>query len=257
MLERLLRRGLLWLLGSTVRLPGWPRSDGSGLDTRTRTSLHKPDRPPGATYVWRPLHDDRSLSSATAASGQPVARHADPGYSKIMSTSTWELRFARGTCELLSPADAPAVLDLYTRCVDYFVLQDGEPPVETDAADLFTDVPSTKRPEQQHVLGYRRDGRLDAVAALLPDHPRAGDWYLGLLLLDPRLRGQGFGLDIYAGIEQWSKDRGARRMLVAVLETNVDAHRFWRSLDFQPVRTVAPARFKRMSHVRHELARRL
>jgi hypothetical protein len=44
-------------------------------------------------------------------------------------------------------------------------------------------------------------------------------------------------------------------MLVAVLEANVDAHRFWRSLDFQPVRTVAPARFKRMSHVRHELAR--
>lgn len=165
--------------------------------------------------------------------------------------------FARGAFEFLSPADAPAILGLYDRCADYFLLQDGEPAAASDADELFTDVPPSKRPEDQYVLGYRSEGQLDAVAALLTDHPEPGDWYLGLLLLDPRLRGRGFGREMYAGIERWSVARGAKRMLLAVLEENAPVQRFWRSLGFETARTVKPATFKRKSHVRYELARRL
>jgi GNAT superfamily N-acetyltransferase len=167
------------------------------------------------------------------------------------------LCFTCGAFEFLSPADAPAILDLYARCADYFLLQDGELAVMSDADELFTDVPPPKRPEDQYVLGFRREGRLDAVAALLPHHPQPGDWYLGLLLVTPDLRSQGVGREMYESIEQWSVSRGAQRMLLAVLEENAPAYRFWRSLGFEPVRRVEPATFKRKLHVRYELARRL
>lgn len=166
-------------------------------------------------------------------------------------------RLARGAFELLSPTDAPEVLDLYARCADYFLLQDGEAAAASDAHELFTDVPPSKCPKDQYVLGYRREGLLAAVAALLPNHPQPRDWYLGLLLLDPRLRGQGLGREMYTSIERWSAAHGAKRMLLAVLIENAAAHHFWRSLDFEPVRTVEAVNFKRKSHVRHELARRL
>ena len=166
-------------------------------------------------------------------------------------------RFARGAFELLTPTDAPSVLDLYLRCTDYFLLQDGEAAVASDAHELFIDVPPSKRPEEQYVLGYRREGRLDAVAALVPDYPQSRDWYLGLLLLDPQVRGQGLGREMYIGIERWSGGRGAKRMLLAVLAENSAAHRFWRSLGFKFVRTVEATDFKRKSHVRYELARHL
>lgn len=157
--------------------------------------------------------------------------------------------------ELLSLTDAPAVADLYARCDDYFILQDGEPPTLSDAIELFSDVPSSKRPEDQFVLGWYSDEKLDAVAAVLMDYPAPRDWYLGLLLIDPALRGQRAGRGMYAGIELWAANRGAKQMLLAVLEENEAAHRFWRSLDFHPIRTVEPALFKQRLHRNVELAR--
>lgn len=159
--------------------------------------------------------------------------------------------------ELLSPAEAPAVFDLYARCADYFLLQDGEVATRSDADELFTDVPPGRSPEHQHVLGLRAGGRLDAVAALLADYPQAGEWYLGLLLIVPERRGQGLGRELYASIEHWSMRQGATRMLLAVLEENASAYRFWRSLGFRTVRKVDAASFKQKVHRRYELARPL
>lgn len=165
--------------------------------------------------------------------------------------------FGDGRFKLLSPSDSPAVFDLYVRCHDYFILQDGEPASIADAEALFTDVPPGKRPEDQFVLGVYRGRRLCAVALLLTDYPEERDWYLGLLLLDPAIRRKGIGQEIYAAIERWSTAQGARRMLLAVLKDNEAALRFWRASGFDPVRSVGPATFKRKSHERIEMVRTL
>jgi ribosomal protein S18 acetylase RimI-like enzyme len=164
---------------------------------------------------------------------------------------------APGAFKFLTRADSPAILNLYDRCSDYFLIQDGEPAAASDADELFDDVPPSKQAEDQHVLGYYGERRLDAVAALVTDYPGPGDWYLGLLLLDPHQRGRGLGRRLYADLERWSADRGAKRMLLAVLKENAQAQCFWRSLGFEHVRTVQPATLKQKSHVRYELARRL
>jgi ribosomal protein S18 acetylase RimI-like enzyme len=174
-----------------------------------------------------------------------------------MNEARLGLQLPCGQLDLLSPSDAPAVFGLYERCLDYFLLQDGEPATPDDADELFTDVPPTKRPEDQLVIGYRCGPALSGVAQLLTGHPGADDWYLGFLLLDPAIRGLGRGRRIYDAIERWSVEQGARRMLLCVLEENHRALRFWRSLGFEPIRTVAATTFKRKSHVRCELARHL
>jgi GNAT superfamily N-acetyltransferase len=159
--------------------------------------------------------------------------------------------------KLLSPADAPAVFNMYSRCADFFVLQDGEPPTLTDAEELFTDVPPSKQPEDQSIFGCYRNGRLDALAALLVDYPAPGDWYLGLLLVDPSSRRSGLGRDLYAIIKQWAADRGALRIRIGILQENAPAYPFWRSLGFERLRTVGPRTFKGKTHMLDELATKL
>lgn len=168
-----------------------------------------------------------------------------------------DVRIPGGRLDLLSPSDAVAVFDLYQRCQDYFRLQDGEPAVRSDADELFNEVPPSKRPEDQFVIGYRRDTRLLGVAQLLTNYPNEWDWYLGFLLLDPGVRGAGVGRHFYKAVEQWSAGQGAKRMLLCVLDANEPALRFWRSLDFELVRAVDATTFKQKSHVRYEFARQL
>jgi hypothetical protein len=54
----------------------------------------------------------------------------------------------------LTQADAADVADLYNRCSDYFLLQDGAAPTLDDARELFSDVPPEKSAHNQAVLGW-------------------------------------------------------------------------------------------------------
>lgn len=154
---------------------------------------------------------------------------------------------------LLTETDAVDVADLYYRCADYFILQDGVPPALSDAHELFTDLPAGKEGHEQTVFGLRGAVGLSAVAAILRDYPTDGIWYLGLLIVDRSMRGQGFGRRLYAAIEHVAKERGAKEIRLAVLEANREGKRFWRSLGFVESRRVGPDHFKQRTHYRLEL----
>ena len=89
----------------------------------------------------------------------------------------------------LTQADAADVADLYNRCSDYFLLQDGAAPTLDDARELFSDVPPEKSAHNQAVLGWKGPGGLYAIAAILRDYPRDGTWYLGFMIVDAAQRG--------------------------------------------------------------------
>ena len=157
----------------------------------------------------------------------------------------------------LTQADAADVADLYNRCSDYFLLQDGAAPTLDDARELFSDVPPEKSAHNQAVLGWKGPGGLYAIAAILRDYPRDGTWYLGFMIVDAAQRGRGVGRSIYSTVESWAAARGATEIRLAVLEANEAAERFWRSLGFIEYRRVGPDTFKMRSHRRIELSRRL
>lgn len=158
---------------------------------------------------------------------------------------------------ILTESDAGEVADLYARCTDYFMLQDGEPATLADAIELFRDVPEEKSAVDQIVMGWQGENGLMAVAAILRDYPSDSVWYLGFMIVDAAARGRGIGRSIYDTIEQWAVDRGAQEIRLAVLEVNGAAERFWRSLGYRELRRVGPDTFKARSHHRVELCRLL
>ena len=162
-----------------------------------------------------------------------------------------------GDYRVLTPADIPAIYDLYRRCDDYFLLQDGEQATPRDVELLFNAVPSTRSPDDQIVIGFWQDLNLYGLAAVLTGYPQAEDTYLGLLLLDPSSRNRGFGRKIYPAVEHWASLNGARRMLVAVIRDNEAALRFWGHLGFDKLRVTGPTHYKHKAHVVTELTRSL
>jgi GNAT superfamily N-acetyltransferase len=76
-----------------------------------------------------------------------------------------------------------------------------------------------------------------------------GEWYLGLLLLDPRARGAGLGEAFYFGFEAWAAGLGAGKIQLAVLECNERAARFWERVGFVLPRCYPAMAFGLRRHV--------
>ncbi len=80
---------------------------------------------------------------------------------------------------------------------------------------------------------------------------------MGLLLLDPAVRGRGLGRRLMAAFERWAAGRGARRVMLSVVHENASALRFWAAIGYRKERELPPAQFGRKTHARTEFVKRL
>ncbi len=103
---------------------------------------------------------------------------------------------AHFTAELLSPADLDLVIQLNSECSDFYFLQNGQSPNEADARELFEQVPAQCHPSMKLPIGlFDPQKTLIGVIDVLRGYRTATDWYIGLMLLSPRFRGQGLGAE--------------------------------------------------------------
>lgn len=159
----------------------------------------------------------------------------------------------------LGPGDAAAVQELYERCSDYHQLEEGIPTRPGAAEHLLTVLPPGKEPADKYVLGlYAPEGGLVGVLDLIRDYPRPGEWWLGLLMLDPRARASGLGSRVCRAVQRAVAARGGTSIHLGVLEHNTAAERFWRRHGFQEVRrepyTSAGGQRSRVIVMRHRLS---
>ena len=85
------------------------------------------------------------------------------------------------------------------------------------------------------MFGLSRDGDLIGALDLLRDYPEPDDWYLGLLLIEPRARGAGLGARVFVSLKGWVEAQGGRAIRLAVQDQNQAGARFWIRMGFQPV----------------------
>jgi ribosomal protein S18 acetylase RimI-like enzyme len=118
---------------------------------------------------------------------------------------------------------------LYDRCPDYVQLAFGEPARASAAEEDFAF-------QRNIVFGiYSRDAEMIGALELMRDYPKADEWWIGLLLLDPRARGAGLGERICRTTFDWIAGEGGRAVWLGVLKPNERAQKFWRNLGFVDV----------------------
>jgi RimJ/RimL family protein N-acetyltransferase len=91
-------------------------------------------------------------------------------------------------------------------------------------------------------------GQLVGLIDVLRGYRTASDWYIGLILLAPAFQGQGFGTEIHNEFVSYARREGVHRLLLAVLEANESARRFWLRLGYRKVKDFAPREFGHRLH---------
>ncbi len=158
---------------------------------------------------------------------------------------------------VLADRDLVEVLDLMTRASDYLVLENGTPPQRATAEDFFADCVPGGDPAQSVKLGITLRERLVGISDMGFGYPKAQDAYIGLLLLDPQMRGQGIGADAVAHLEDIARQRGANRLLIAVLEANPKGQAFWQKMGFEVEQRFPPTPDDPLQHSRLRMTREI
>jgi GNAT superfamily N-acetyltransferase len=135
--------------------------------------------------------------------------------------------------ELIEP-DLGALQALIERCGEYYLLTTGSGPTSTAARDVWDALPPGLPRSAKLTLGLFEPG-LVAIADVVRGWPRPGTWLIGLLLLDPAVRGRGTAARIVGTIDARAADAGADRLRVAVVPANTAALSFWQRLGFGEV----------------------
>ena len=133
----------------------------------------------------------------------------------------------------LSMYDAPVLQRLLERCGDYYAMVEGRPASPNAAIEELTEGPPERVPHDLFALGIAgAPGELAGIVGALRHHRRPNQWYLGLMLLDPEMRGRGLGSAAYLAFEKWVIGEGGDSILLAVVEPNRRALQFWESVGF-------------------------
>ncbi|AZO22823.1 GNAT family N-acetyltransferase [Mesorhizobium sp. M1E.F.Ca.ET.045.02.1.1] len=154
--------------------------------------------------------------------------------------------------------DAPRLVPLYRACSDYVVLERGQPPDAASANEEFENFPPGRTEADKFVFGLKAaDGELVGLLACDRDYPRAGCWWIALLMIDKAFRGKGLARALCDGFFTWLKSQAVERVELGVLVENEPALRFWRLQNFEPERMAGPIAIGTKQHMVQVLGRSL
>jgi GNAT superfamily N-acetyltransferase len=154
-------------------------------------------------------------------------------------------------------ADRAQVADLFARAADYVLLESGLPPAPDAADDFFTEAPPGKTAADCIHVGLFSGHRLDAMATFSFGYPDPQDAYIGLLIVDAAQRRRGLGGTLADHVMVACHSRGARRLLIAVLDVNPNGRAFWAHMGYSHEKTFHPAADAPIPHIRHRMVRPL
>ena len=132
-------------------------------------------------------------------------------------------------------SDLAALQVLHRRCADFVEATTGHPPRDDEATRLLAALPPGKTLADKQVLGLHSDGEMVGVVDLLRGHPSPTDWYVGLVLLSPDVRGAGLGGSVVDEIVERVVAEGGRALHLIVREDNPRALAFWRRHRFEVI----------------------
>lgn len=140
---------------------------------------------------------------------------------------------------LLEPPDLRDLQALFERARDYFELVTGRPPERDEAQRAFVAGPPSKSVSDKRVVGvFSSGGGLVGVLDSITDWPEAGVWTIGMLLLDPAVRGRGLGTAVLAAFASWAGSEGARTLRTAAPAQHDRGLRFLERAGFSRVSRV-------------------
>jgi len=148
--------------------------------------------------------------------------------------------FAAGSLRAteMREADVPRLQAFLEANPEYDLAVNGRPPASNAAREEFDSRPPPDfRHDRRWLLQVDDEtGTMVAIADVVANLLAPGVWHIGLLIVATRLYGTGAAHAIYAALEQWIRDGGAKWIRLGVVAGNARAERFWEKLGYVEVR---------------------
>jgi RimJ/RimL family protein N-acetyltransferase len=172
-------------------------------------------------------------------------------------TDAVELLFIvdRFSARRLIPEHLPLIENLNEQCIEAFMFQNGAPPTEADALETFEKFPSGFRAEDKMPIGFFNEhDRLVGMFEILKGYRNPKEWYIGLALITPDERGKGLGTNAHSALADCARRVDVKRLLLAVLQDNLRARKFWLSLGYRILKEYPPRQIGKRTHAMTEFA---
>ncbi|MDW4499257.1 GNAT family N-acetyltransferase [Sulfitobacter sp. D35] len=128
--------------------------------------------------------------------------------------------------------DHDRALALARRAADYVRLDTGRDPDAAYITEFFEDLPPGGNASDLMTLGIVTDDTLAGLLGMARGYETESDWWIGLLLLDPKYRGRRLGAAVLAEIRRRARAEGIAALKLAVLRTNPRGLAFWQAHGF-------------------------
>ena len=136
---------------------------------------------------------------------------------------------------LLGARNEAELQDLCERCHEFALLTEGQMPGPKAGFDILNDLPPGKEVEDKRVFGVYDKEQLVGVVEMVKDYKTAGEWIIGLLLVDPARRGMNLGGAIHDYIKDYVSLNGGYLLRIGVIEENARGLNFWKRLGYKEV----------------------
>jgi RimJ/RimL family protein N-acetyltransferase len=136
----------------------------------------------------------------------------------------------------LGPPDLPALQRLFERAAEYFEIATGAPPGPDEAQRAFVGGPPSKAVSEKQSIGvFDGTDTLVGILDAIPDFPEAQVCTIGLLLIDPAVRGRGIGTTVLTAFERHMAAGGMTRLRAAVVAHHAPGLRFLERAGYREV----------------------
>lgn len=146
-------------------------------------------------------------------------------------------------CPLNFNKHAKDVMDFCHDNRFFFIDYENSVPDELMVEKLFTHVPNGVSLEQKQVLGIYHSGKLNTLLELIINRHKKHEWLLSLFIVDRDNRQKGLGTKAIIELERHLAKLGVTCILLGVIESNLIAMSFWKSLNYR----------KPQSHLFHKI----
>lgn len=125
------------------------------------------------------------------------------------------------------------VLDLMHRAADYVTLEVSRTPDLLFVHEFFEATPPGVDKDGLFPFGMRQNDRLIGVVGVAAGYEFPTDWWIGLMLIDPALRGRGIGAAVFQALAEKARTDGVLMVKLSVLTANPRARAFWERQGFE------------------------
>jgi GNAT superfamily N-acetyltransferase len=138
----------------------------------------------------------------------------------------------------LTTTDEDRIYNFLVECNDYQQMECGRPVQPSDAHACLFDLPPGKTIDDKFTFSVESGGRIIALLDILRDYKGKNNWWIGLVLISPAMRGKGIGRQILDYLVDNLKRNGVKEIQLAVLEENKSGHLFWQKMGFNQIEVV-------------------